>query len=489
MTIVLRSPPIIIVTGSLLKRATAMTPGTPRSDGTCSWSYTSLKSASLSGRTLMAALKRYRVWIGMAISFGVIEPPHPSSRAPRAAEGVERVLALVLWRLSPLPLLAVGAAAGTALRARQNRRKAPRRQGLPPAQGADATMTRGGIMTVGGIIFLLVLVGLVVAIVVTYNKLIGLRQRSEEAWSDIDVQLKRRTDLVPNLIETVKGYAAHERSTLDQVVRARGAALAAASPASAQPRGSFSIPSFVASLVVDADGSLVVREDITFEFRGTHQGIVRRIPLRYTRDGLEFPLHLSGLGVYDEASQPLRTELSYPARYVAVKAWVPGAVDTTKTVSVVYYVRRGIMKYDDHDELYWNATGNEWNVPIGRAEVFVTVPPGVADAEMRTFAYTGAPGATGQDYAVDRVQTYWRLRTTRALRPREGLTVVVGSPPGRVAHPSELRQALWLVTDHWPLGLPALALVWGAFVWWAFGRDPASNRSVRPEYEPTRDLS
>src|SRR2546422_3773272 len=85
-------------------------------------------------------------------------------------------------------------------------------------------------MTVGGSIFLLVLVGLVVAIVVTYNKLIGLRQRSEEAWSDIDVQLKRRTDLVPNLIETVKGYAAHERSTLDQVVRARGAAMAAQTP-------------------------------------------------------------------------------------------------------------------------------------------------------------------------------------------------------------------------------------------------------------------
>src|SRR3989475_4156100 len=85
-------------------------------------------------------------------------------------------------------------------------------------------------MTVGGSIFLLVLVGLVIAIVVTYNKLVGLRQRSEEAWSDIDVQLKRRTDLVPNLVETVKGYAAHERGTLDQVVRARGAAMAAQTP-------------------------------------------------------------------------------------------------------------------------------------------------------------------------------------------------------------------------------------------------------------------
>ena len=85
-------------------------------------------------------------------------------------------------------------------------------------------------MTFGGVVFLLVLVGFIAAIVLTYNKLVGLRQRSEEAWSDIDVQLKRRTDLVPNLVETVRGYAAHERNTLDQVVRARGAAVTAQTP-------------------------------------------------------------------------------------------------------------------------------------------------------------------------------------------------------------------------------------------------------------------
>ena len=101
--------------------------------------------------------------------------------------------------------------------------------------------------------------------------------------------------------------------------------LAAASPAAAQTRGLFSIASFVVSIVVNADGSLVVREDITFEFRGAHQGIFRRIPLHYTRDGLDFPLHLSGIGVYDETGRALRTEVTYPGRYVTVKAWVPDA--------------------------------------------------------------------------------------------------------------------------------------------------------------------
>lgn len=73
---------------------------------------------------------------------------------------------------------------------------------------------------------------IVVFVIVSYNRLVSLTQRSLSAWSDVDVQLKRRTDLVPNLVESVKGYASHERGTLDAVVKARGAAVAAQSPES-----------------------------------------------------------------------------------------------------------------------------------------------------------------------------------------------------------------------------------------------------------------
>ena len=62
--------------------------------------------------------------------------------------------------------------------------------------------------------------------IVVFNRLVRLRQMANEAWSGIDVQLKRRSDLVPNLVEAVKGYAAHERSTLDEVTALRGAARA-----------------------------------------------------------------------------------------------------------------------------------------------------------------------------------------------------------------------------------------------------------------------
>src|SRR6202162_4471641 len=81
------------------------------------------------------------------------------------------------------------------------------------------------------LIFLAILVvaGLIVAGV--YNGLVQLRVRADNSWSDIDVQLKRRHDLVPNLVETVKGYAAHERGTFENVARYRSAAMAATSAA------------------------------------------------------------------------------------------------------------------------------------------------------------------------------------------------------------------------------------------------------------------
>ena len=67
----------------------------------------------------------------------------------------------------------------------------------------------------------------VVVIIAIYNSLVQKRVRCQEAWSQIDVQLKRRYDLIPNVVETVKGYATHERGTLEAVVQARNAAMSA----------------------------------------------------------------------------------------------------------------------------------------------------------------------------------------------------------------------------------------------------------------------
>jgi LemA protein len=120
-------------------------------------------------------------------------------------------------------LLAVVAFCGYGLVRGRDRPELPARAAAY-AEGSAA-------MGTSTIIVIAVIVVIVLWAVSVYNGLVTMRQRVNEAFADVDVQLRQRHDLVPNLVETVKGYAAHERGTLDEVTKARNAAVAAQGPA------------------------------------------------------------------------------------------------------------------------------------------------------------------------------------------------------------------------------------------------------------------
>jgi LemA protein len=86
-------------------------------------------------------------------------------------------------------------------------------------------------------VVLIIILGIIAVIALVligiYNRLVGMRQNCNQGWADIDAQLKQRHDLVPNLVATVQGYAAHEKSTLDAVIAARNSAVSASSPGAA----------------------------------------------------------------------------------------------------------------------------------------------------------------------------------------------------------------------------------------------------------------
>ena len=91
------------------------------------------------------------------------------------------------------------------------------------------------------LIVLIVIAVTALLVILIYNRLVGLRQNCRQGWADIDAQLRQRHDLIPNLVNTVQGYAIHEKSTLDAVITARNAALSAHNPASiAAAEGSLS---------------------------------------------------------------------------------------------------------------------------------------------------------------------------------------------------------------------------------------------------------
>jgi len=145
-----------------------------------------------------------------------------------------------------------------------------------------------------GLIVLLVVVVAVILIAMMYNSLVQLRVRAESAWSDIDVQLKRRHDLIPNLVETVKGYAAHEKGVFENVAKARSMAMSAAGPEQAGAaegmltqalRGLFAVaenyPQLQASQeFTQLQGSLNQMEDSIQNARRYYNAVVRDLNTR-----------------------------------------------------------------------------------------------------------------------------------------------------------------------------------------------------------------
>ncbi|MDX9910800.1 MAG: LemA family protein [Phycisphaerales bacterium] len=110
----------------------------------------------------------------------------------------------------------------------------------------------------GGVVVLIV-VGVTVLVpliwlIATYNRFVSLRTHMSESWHDVDVELKRRHDLIPNLVETVKGYAAHERETFDRVIEARARAMAHAGPDATLGRDESELARGVGRLFALAEG-------------------------------------------------------------------------------------------------------------------------------------------------------------------------------------------------------------------------------------------
>ncbi|ODT71486.1 MAG: hypothetical protein ABS75_09520 [Pelagibacterium sp. SCN 63-23] len=130
-------------------------------------------------------------------------------------------------------------------------------------------------------VILAIVLGAAAYAVIIYNGLVSNRQMVREGWSGIDVQLKRRTDLIPNLMETVKGYMAHERETLDAVVSARAKATsAAASGPEARAQAEGELSAALGRLLAIAEAYPDLKANTTFlEFQTALQGVEDEIQM------------------------------------------------------------------------------------------------------------------------------------------------------------------------------------------------------------------
>ncbi len=260
----------------------------------------------------------------------------------------------------------------------------------------------------------------------------------------------------------------------------------------------FAVPSFARSwrianfndvISIGGDGSALIYERITLVFDGEWHGIHRIIPVNYPGpNGTNYTLFFKVQSVTDGEGHKLNYESSDENGNRDLKIYIPGALDTTRTVEIAYLVRNGIRYFDDHDEFYWNVTGNDWPVPIDHVTATVTLPSAAAGS-LRAQAFTGVYGSTEGQATTQIKGSEVAFETTNPLPMRGGMTVDIYIPKGILREPGAFTRVMWFLGGNPIVFLPFLTLGVMFALWWYKGRDPDPGLSVAPMYEPPKDIS
>ena len=261
-------------------------------------------------------------------------------------------------------------------------------------------------------------------------------------------------------------------------------AIALAAPASARQ---LKIQKFSAEIFVQPDSSLDVTETIEVNFIGVWHGMYRTIPVEYvTPQGFNYSLFVKFGGATDAAGQPLKVESSRERHYLKWKIYVDDATDSVRTIQLHYKVRNGLKFFEDHDELYWNVTGDEWDVPVGNASAQILLPPGVTG--VRTNEFTGSYGSRAQNAEVTSSENTVDVSMLRPLSFHEGLTVVVGWDKGFVKEPGTTDQISQFLASNWPIFLPIPVFLIMFWLRATRGTDPRVG-PVAVQYAPPEGMS
>lgn len=255
------------------------------------------------------------------------------------------------------------------------------------------------------------------------------------------------------------------------------------------------IRSFISDVVLRPDGSVSVTETIEINAEGIEirRGIYRDIPLMMTAPGggkVRPDLEVTAVE-RDGRPEPFRLERMGDFQRI----WIGDANrflnDGVYRYVIRYTMTRMARSFADHDELYWNATGNYWIFPILSARATVTLPDGAVISNLA--GYTGQVGSSEEAVSIkrnsDRAATF---RASRALAPGEGMTVAVAFDKGVIVFPGGGEAlALWL-SDMREVLFPLLGLMaafaYNGFAWIKVGRDPAKG-TIIPLFHPPKGFS
>jgi uncharacterized membrane protein YgcG len=252
---------------------------------------------------------------------------------------------------------------------------------------------------------------------------------------------------------------------------------------------------FHSDVVVGTDAVLTVTETIRVQADGSSikHGIYRDFPQLYRGPwGLRTRVGFQVIGVKrDGQSESHHTKPEANGQRVYIGSESVTVPPGEHTYELTYRTDRQIGFFADHDELYWNVTGNGWLFPIDLASARVTLPSGARTISIE--GYTGPQGAKGHAYTSGPAGlAQAEFRTTAPLRESEGLTIVATWPKGFVAITPVAVARVQLLRDNFGLALAlaglVVVLIYYAAVWLAVGRDPQRGVII-PLYDAPKDFS
>ncbi len=258
------------------------------------------------------------------------------------------------------------------------------------------------------------------------------------------------------------------------------------SPAFAQY---FTIDKFHSDIMINEDSSVIVKETIDVEFHRPRHGIYREIPFKYRDDlgkWITTPTKVLSLADGSGKAWKYKVERSGPVINVRIgdaKRFVEGRW----TYIITYKVENAILFFKDHDELYWNVTGNYWKASIKEASATATLTTKNKSKNLLIAGYEGGYGSK-EECGYKTYDKSGKFFTKRNLNMGEGLTIVFGWDKGLVSPPSSWKKFLWAMNlgENWVFLLPIFSFIYMANRWYRKGRDPKVRESVTVMYGPPK---
>jgi uncharacterized membrane protein YgcG len=252
----------------------------------------------------------------------------------------------------------------------------------------------------------------------------------------------------------------------------------------------FTIRKFQSSILINEDSSFTVKETIDVDFNRSRHGIYREIPFKYTDDlGKTIRTPLEILSVTDSVGRDRKYRVRQMGNVVNVRIGDANTyVSGFQSYVIMYKVENALLYFDNHDELYWNVTGNYWKDPIRAASADVTLSAKKESKKLWAACFTGIYGSRRSDCSFTTSHNSGEFSTKAYLDPGEGLTIAFGWDKGLVSPPSSWKRFFWALDlkENRIFLLPVLSLIFMITLWYKKGRDPRVRQAITVMYEPPK---